>query len=132
MCKADVWNWRTWKRIEHGRKRCRTCGTSFRLSFYTDGTSCKTSTLKKDEFEFEGPERIFLQESYLGFTLSYLRQLRWQEGIFDSVNIDDVVPRGDTCYDASNSGFHTVFNAWNDDPEYDNIEISVSIVTDGN
>ena len=58
--------------------------------------------------------------------------MRWQEWIFDRVNIDDVVPRGDTCYDAINSGFHTVFNAWSDDPEYVNIENNVSIVTDGN
>ena len=175
VCKADVWNGCTRECIEHGRKRCRTCGTSFRLSFHTAGTSCKTGTLRKNEFEFEGPERIILLESYLGFTLSNLRQLhfrffrsavscigeayticetfagrcpisekqvvfwslkgmklhqRREEGIFDR-DINDVVPRGDTCHDANNLGFHTVFNAWRDDPEYVNIKNNVSIVTDG-
>ena len=59
------------------------CGTSFRLSFCAAGTSCKIRTLRKNEFEFEGPERIIRLESYLGFTLSYLRQLHFP--VFRSV-----------------------------------------------
>ena len=72
-CTAYTWNGGAWEEVEHGRKRCRKCGCSHRLSFaYVKGS--KVITMTKAMFEDRRADHPLLVENYLGFRLSYLRQ----------------------------------------------------------
>ena len=72
-CTACVWNGGCWERIKHGRKQCRTCGATHRVSYVWD-KGAKICLMTEDVFKDTTADPYVLVENYCGFKLSYLRQ----------------------------------------------------------
>jgi hypothetical protein len=68
--KARVWDGARWNDVWHSRKQCKKCCATHRVSHYIDSAGRKRNTLTK-----ENDEEIYLITNYLGFRISYMRQL---------------------------------------------------------
>ena len=176
---ALVWTGALFETVQHGRKRCKKCGTSFRLNFYWDNESGhKINTLDIRRLSRDD-NPIFLLQNGFGVRLKYLELLynrvfrsaeamqaeatsiamtfpdqkmpggndtelsRWLVSAFFSYlrmregklifAIDDPVPSDDKEYGASNTGIHTIFDAYKHDPSYAKECLKkIDVATDGN
>ena len=72
---ARVWNGNKWSFIRHGRKRCKACSSSYRLSYVWKKGQKKCTMSVADLNNMPEVDPILLVESYLGFRWSYLKQL---------------------------------------------------------
>ena len=72
---ANLWNGAKWQVVVHGRKRCKDCSASHRLSYvWANGVNICTMDLTNNA-DATDSDPIMLLESNLGFMWSYLKQL---------------------------------------------------------
>ena len=74
--KAHIWNGAKWQIITHGRKRCKDCSASHRLSYVWLGGAKKCIMQPPDETHLHQCDPIALLDNNIGLMWSYMRQLR--------------------------------------------------------
>ena len=175
-CVAMVWDGGRWEKFTHGRRRCKKCAASHRVSYvWVDGR--KYCTITKKMFESKSENPALLVSNYVGYRLNYLRQQTirqfrcaesllgeastilatyegenritetrlsmhlasaiqlyfcFQEGRFANLDVEKPILDDDPVLGEPNKGFHTIFDAWSHDPDFDKTIKERDVVSDGN